>query len=130
MMRSSTTLPLRVRPGRLLLFAPDLEVARAFYADVLGLRLLNETDRQLEFECDGLPIDIFKCDHGRSPGLHSSEAGVAMAFQVEDLDEVVQSLRDAGVPVLHDAPGVNAMGRYVAFTDPFGVVHELIEVAA
>ena len=122
------TLPLRLRPGRLILFAPDLALAKSFYADVLGLRLLDETDRQLQFQCGDVPIDVFKCDRDRRPGAHSSEAGVAMAFEVDDLDAAAQSLRGAGVQVLHDTPGANAQGRYIAFCDPFGVVHELIEL--
>jgi lactoylglutathione lyase len=122
------TLPLLLRPGRLIVFAPDLTVAKRFYGDVLGLRLLNETARQLEFQSGDFPIDVFKCDRDCLPRAHSSEAGVAMAFQVDDLDEAVQSLRRAGVHVLHDTPGANAQGRYIAFSDPFGVVHELIEV--
>lgn len=39
------------------------------------------------------------------------------------------ALRQAGVRLLHGEPGENTAGRYAAFVDPFGIVHEIFEPA-
>lgn len=63
-------------------------------------------------------------------GDYSNEAGVSVSFTVPDLEAAMQTLREAGVDVLHEVPNTATDGtRYAAFADPFGTVFELIEVS-
>ena len=39
----------------------------------------------------------------------------------------VELLESQGVELLHEVPSSGPEGRYVAFVDPFGTVHELVE---
>ena len=41
--------------------------------------------------------------------------------------EKVKELKAKGVPFIHESPGQNQWGRYMAFKDPSGIVHELME---
>lgn len=119
--------PLALTAGRLLLFAPDLVEAERFYREVLELRLLETTDQRISFDCAGFRIDIFKCRKSRTSENHSHEAGAAMAFVVPRIEAAMATLLERGVRLLHQVPAVNATGRYAAFCDPFGIVHELFE---
>ena len=111
----------------LLVFAPDLPSAKSFYCQVLGLAVHDETDGHLELRGGDVRLLIFKCDSESSPEGYSTRAGSSVAFGVSDLDAEFRRLRVLGVTVLHDEPASGPVGRYIAFTDPFGTVHELIE---
>lgn len=116
--------------GRIHVFAPDLDRARTFYADVLGLQLREIHDGLMRFAGADFEIDIFQCDRASQVGDYSSEAGVSVSFTVRNLEAAMQTLREAGVEVLHEVPNTASDGtRYVAFADPFGTVFELIEAA-
>lgn len=122
--------PLALTAGRLLLFAPDLVEAERFYREALDLRLVEKADQRISFDCDGFRIDIFKCERSRTSEHHSYEAGTAMAFMVPQIEAAMATLIERGVRLLHEIPAVNSTGRYAAFSDPFGTVHELFEPAA
>ena len=117
----------RVTLDSLLVFAPDLSSAKRFYEQVLGLVVHVETAEHLELQGADFRVSIFKCDASSSPESYSTRAGSSIAFGVADLDSEVSRLRDLGVTVLHDEPVSGPVGRYVAFVDPFGTVHELVE---
>ena len=111
----------------LLVFAPDLPSAKRFYEQVLGLTARAETPEHLELQGAGFRMTVFRCDAPGSTDGYSTRAGSSIAFGVADLDAEVRRLRDLGVTVLHDEPATGPAGRFVAFTDPFGTVHELVE---
>ena len=113
--------------GALLVFAPSLDEARQFYGDVLGLHIERETDDMLLFREPSFQLAIFECAETSSPEVHSHVAGSAIVFSVPSLDSAIAELSAKGVRFLHTAPAAGALGRYVAFADPFGTVHELSE---
>ena len=111
----------------ILVFAPSLLEARRFYGDVLGLSLERETAEMLLFHLPGLRLAVFRCEVATSPESHSKVAGSAAVFSVPSLERAMAELSAKGVRFLHSEPAEGPLGRYVAFCDPFGTVHELAE---
>lgn len=112
---------------KILVFAPSLEGARSFYGSVLGLQLERETDEMLLFHTPGLQLAVFRCERDTSPAEHSKAAGSCAVFTVPSLDAAMAELRTQGVRFVHESPAHGPLGRYAAFADPFGTVHELAE---
>jgi catechol 2,3-dioxygenase-like lactoylglutathione lyase family enzyme len=71
--------------------AQDLERARAFYADKLGLEPAEERPGGLLYRCAGGEFALF-ASGGAPSGAHTQ-----MAFDVDDLAATVAALRDRGV---------------------------------
>ncbi|MEV0982542.1 MULTISPECIES: VOC family protein [unclassified Streptomyces] len=81
--------------------ARDLERARRFYADKLGLRPVDERPGGLLYRCGGVDFVVFGST-GSSPGTFTQ-----MAFEVDDIEAVVAELRRRGVVFEDvDAPGL------------------------
>lgn len=112
-----------------LVFAPDLAAARRFYVDILGFSIAVETDAHIELSGADFSLTIFRCESSASAEGYSERAGTSIAISTPDLAGEVQRLRSHGVTILHDEPASGPVGRYVAFVDPFGTVHELVECA-
>lgn len=113
-----------------LVFAPDLADARRFYADILDFSVSLETDSHIELSGSDFRLTIFRCESPTSAEGYSNRAGSSLAISTPDLPGEVQRLRSHGVTILHDEPAAGPVGRYVAFVDPFGTVHELVESPA
>jgi catechol 2,3-dioxygenase-like lactoylglutathione lyase family enzyme len=71
--------------------AQDLERARAFYRDKLGLEPVEERPGGLRYQCGSGGFALF-ASGGAPSGEHTQ-----MAFTVSDLDAVVTELRARGV---------------------------------
>jgi glyoxylase I family protein len=112
---------------QIMIFVPDLVEAKRFYCDLLGFGLIEETDSCLTFDHDGCSFVAYLCDTGSEVRNYSREARSVFVFEVDSLDRRLASLRAKGVTVLHDVPSENDRGRYAAFADPFGNVHEIWE---
>lgn len=81
--------------------AQDLERARAFYADKLGLEPSEERPGGLRYQLPGSEFVLF-ASAGAPSGDHTQ-----MAFEVEDLAAVVAELRGRGVVFEeYDLPGL------------------------
>lgn len=79
----------------------DMDRARAFYADRLGLEPSEERRGGLLYRCAGGEFALFQSAGGPS-GTHTQ-----MAFDVDDLDAVVAALRERGaVFEEYDLPGL------------------------
>jgi len=113
--------------GKMMIFVTDLAEAKQFYGDVLGFRLKSEDERSLEFEQEGCELIAFKCRQNGSIDNYSEVARSVFVFEVASIDEALTDLRAKGVRFLHPEPAVNKFGRYAAFSDPFGNVHEIFE---
>lgn len=111
----------------LLVFAPDLELARHFYGDILGLQLQSSEERLLTFTGDGFVLNIFPCESSTSSLEHSRRAGCTVSFNVASLETTMAELSAKGVRFLHESPNHGPFGRYVAFEDPFGTVFEFLQ---
>ncbi|MGV9786205.1 VOC family protein [Streptomyces sp. NPDC003435] len=71
--------------------AQDLERARRFYSEKLGLEPFDERPGGLLYRCGGTDFVVFQST-GASPGTFTQ-----MGFQVDDLDAVVSELRANGI---------------------------------
>jgi catechol 2,3-dioxygenase-like lactoylglutathione lyase family enzyme len=80
--------------------AQDLERARAFYRDQLGLEPVEEREGGLRYCCAAGEFHVF-LSSGRASG-----ASTQLGFEVEDIDATVAELRERGVIFERfDAPG-------------------------
>lgn len=81
--------------------ARDLERARRFYSEVLGLDPVDERPGGLLYRCGGTEFALFASTGG------SSGTFTQMGWAVEDLDSVVAELRARGVRFEEvDVPGL------------------------
>lgn len=113
--------------NRIIIFVPDLEKARQFYSGVLGFEVETENEKSLSFRGAGCEFVAYKCRKPTTVGDYANEARAVFVFEVPDLEAAIEKLRAHNATVLHDTPGENENGRYVAFVDPFGIVHEILE---
>ncbi|MEV4244483.1 VOC family protein [Streptosporangium canum] len=85
--------------------ARDLDRARAFYAEKLGLEPVEERPGGLLYRCGGGRFALF-ASTGTASGDHTQ-----MAWEVDDLEAVVEELRSRGVVFEEvDAPGFRTVG--------------------
>ena len=84
--------------------AQDLERARRFYADQLGLEPAEVRPGGLRYRCAAGSFSVFE-SAGRPSGEHTQ-----LAWQVEDVDATVALLRGRGVVFEeYDAPGLRTV---------------------
>lgn len=55
-------------------------------------------------------------------------ARTTLNLSVNNLDKLISDLKGKGVEIIHNESQKAAVGIYAAFQDPFGIVHELLEV--
>ena len=84
--------------------AQDLDRARAFYAEKLGLEPVEERQGGLRYVCAGGEFALFE-SAGSSSGDHTQ-----MGWEVEDIDATVRELRARGVVFEeYDGPGLETV---------------------
>jgi catechol 2,3-dioxygenase-like lactoylglutathione lyase family enzyme len=84
--------------------AQDLDRARRFYAEKLGLEPVDERPGGLLYRCASGEFSLFE-SAGASPGTFTQ-----MAFEVDDLEAVVAELRSRGVVFEeYDLPGLRTV---------------------
>jgi catechol 2,3-dioxygenase-like lactoylglutathione lyase family enzyme len=84
--------------------AQDLNRARAFYADKLGLEPVEEREGGLRYVCAGGEFALFESQGGPS-GDHTQ-----MGWEVEDIEATVAGLRSRGVVFeQYDLPGLRTV---------------------
>ena len=94
--------------------AQDLERARAFYRDKLGLEPIEERIGGLRYLCGSTEFHLF------SSGGTPSGASTQMAFEVEDLETTLADLRARGVTFERfQMPGFDADGDTIAAPDNY-----------
>jgi catechol 2,3-dioxygenase-like lactoylglutathione lyase family enzyme len=84
--------------------AQDLERARSFYAEKLGLRPIEERPGGLRYRCGTSWFALFESS-GAPSGAHTQ-----MAWEVDDLEATVDELRRRGVVFeAYDLPGLKTV---------------------
>jgi catechol 2,3-dioxygenase-like lactoylglutathione lyase family enzyme len=108
-----------VRVAHVILSVSDLETARVFYADVLGLPQHGESGAFVFFDAGSVVLAI-------RPGPAAASPATEIVFAVDDVDAAYRSLRERGIqfrteprPVMND--GERDLVA-VDFTDPDGHV--------
>ena len=116
------------------LYAPDVAAAAAFYADALGLRLVDGPDElAAAFRLDdGGVLLIFDPSRASVPGRpapsHGATGAGHLAFSVEEgtLAAWSEKLRERGVEIELERPW-ECSGRSIYVRDPAGNSVELVE---
>lgn len=81
--------------------ANDLDRARRFYSEKLGLEPVEERPGGLRYQCGGSSFALFE-SAGSASGTHTQ-----MGWEVDDIEATVAALRARGVVFLeYDAPGL------------------------
>ena len=94
--------------------AQDLERARAFYRDKLGLEPLEERSGGLRYVCGLTEFHLFS-----SAGAPSGES-TQMGFEVENLEATLADLRARGVTFERfEMPGFDVSGDTIAAPDNY-----------
>lgn len=101
----------------------DLEKAKQFYSEVLGLKKMFEMEGWAEFS------------HGKGAaaiGLsgnpaNTMQSGATVVLQVEDIDKTRQELIRHGVKFENEVEEVQGVVRLTAFRDPFGNLLQLAQ---
>ena len=101
----------------------DIERAKSFYGDTLGLRITNEDGDWAEVDANGLTLGL----NGREPLGARGEGGPIVTFQPQaGLEETVDDLKGQGVEV---PAGISEhpWGRVATFKDSEGNDIQLYE---
>jgi catechol 2,3-dioxygenase-like lactoylglutathione lyase family enzyme len=94
--------------------AQDLDRARRFYSDRLGLEPLEERTGGLRYLCGTTEFHIF-ASSGQASG-RSTQLG----FEVEDLDQTVADLRARGLEfATFDMPGIEVIDEIIVVPDNY-----------
>jgi predicted enzyme related to lactoylglutathione lyase len=102
----------------IVLYSEDLDRARAFYRDVLGLPLLLDEGHVIHFDAGTVRLAIHRCP----PGQRREAPEGFLVFGVEDLAIVHEELRKRGAEFL-GPPATRPYGRVAYLHDPEG--HEI-----
>ncbi|TLZ94689.1 MAG: hypothetical protein E6K04_01305 [Methanobacteriota archaeon] len=102
----------------IVLYSEDLDRARAFYRDVLGLPLLLDEGHVIHFDAGTIRLAIHRCP----PGQRREAPEGFLVFGVEDLAVVHEALRLRGAEFL-GPPANRPYGRVAYLHDPEG--HEI-----
>ena len=94
--------------------AQDLERARAFYAEKLGLEPVEEREGGLRYVCAAGEFGIFQ-SAGTASGDHTQ-----MAWEVDDVEATVRELRARGVVFEeYDLPGLKTVDGIADIEDNY-----------
>jgi len=122
--------------GMLQINVTDLHAARAFYRDTLGFEVREPFGAEGPFELDlgpGPTVLVYQVARS-APVEYGEQTGLTLVVHTEDLDGTVADWRARGVELVpiawsEDDSGIAGCpyGRFIAFRDPFGNVHELLQ---
>jgi len=110
-----------------LLVVRDLSASKNFYVDLLGLKLVEEHEDSLRLTIGSHNVFIFQGTMDATHDEHGYHASSTLVLTVSNLDDKISELKSKGVAFIHESPNENRWGRYAAFTDPSGIVNELME---
>ena len=109
----------------------DLDRAKSFYADTLGLDTVDQMGEEVvSMRSGSTSIDVYRSDYA------GTNKATALTFNVEDIAAEVRELKDKGVTFEHyDMDGLTREGdiysaegmRTAWFKDPDGNILSLIE---
>ena len=108
-------------PIDVVLLATDLEASKDFYANKIGLEIVNDTPYAVQFNCGG----------GSQLGVSKSSVGTAdpqtqAAFRVKDLAAELAELRSRGVKIEdYDLPDLKTVDGVAEV--PFGLMAWFID---
>ena len=109
----------------------DLDRARKFYEDTLGLKTKDEWGEGVTLKSGDTRINLYRSEFA------GTNKATSLTFQVDDVEKEVTNLKDKGIFFEHyDLPGLQSKGDlYVGekgfktawFKDPDGNILSLVE---
>ncbi len=109
----------------------DLDRAKQFYTDTLGLKAIdNEDDEVVVLKSGDSVVNVYRSDYA------GTNEATAVTWEVDDIDTEVQALRTKGVMFEHyDMPGLELQGdvhvgdhmKVAWFKDPDGNILNIVE---
>ena len=106
-------------------YVPELQAALNFYTTALGYEVEQTYGPCIaQLKTPGTTLILQEIEPGQAASLRPC---VALAFQTEDIAASMRQVQQSGGTLLHDTPQPCPVGLYVQFTDPAGVLHELLE---
>jgi len=110
-----------------LLVVQNLHLSIDFYVNLLGLDLVEEHSNCVKLTAGYHEVIMFEGTMASIEYKHGYNANSTLVFTVKNLDEKINQLKSKGVVFVHESPNQNRWGRYAAFKDPSGIVHEVFE---
>ncbi|GGP67674.1 SMU1112c/YaeR family gloxylase I-like metalloprotein [Shewanella saliphila] len=115
----------------------DYPRSKAFYTQVLGLKIIAENYRQARDSYkldlalpDGSQIELFSFNGAPPrPSFPEAQGLRHLAFKVDDINQVVQHLQQQGVEVEPIRVDEYTHKQYTFFSDPDGLPLELYQTA-
>jgi len=108
----------------------DLDLAIKWYQEVLGFELSKEHYHHpvaVDLVHQGCRLLLHIADRkAKIDYPHVSQTLICLG--TGDIRRTIAELKSKGVKVLHDEPKKFPAGLFCAFKDPFGNVHELVEL--
>jgi catechol 2,3-dioxygenase-like lactoylglutathione lyase family enzyme len=113
-----------------MLAVKDLDRARAFYEDKLGLTETDDFGEGFMLKSGDTPITVYKSEFA------GTNKATALTFDVDDIDDEVRALKDKGIAFEHyQLEGLTPRGdiyegegmKTAWFKDPDGNILSLIE---
>jgi predicted enzyme related to lactoylglutathione lyase len=112
------------------LMTRDVAGASKFYTELLGWKAVDSG-------MSGPPYTLFKADDKDAGGMMEMPAEIPkevpshwMAYiTVDDVDSLVDKVKDMGGQILHGPQDVPDVGRFIVIQDPAGAVVSLIKMA-
>ncbi len=125
-----------LRTGLIQINVTDLQEARAFYGERLGIPLRDRFGPDGPFELElgeGPPVLVYQVPVA-VPVDYGNQTGVTLVLYTDDLEGTVATWRERGVELIpiewsEEDSGIAPCpyGRFIAFRDPFGNALELLE---
>ncbi|MGX1752013.1 SMU1112c/YaeR family gloxylase I-like metalloprotein [Sphingobacterium sp. NPDC055346] len=114
----------------------DYAISKAFYTEVLGLTILQETYREardsykLDLALQGeYIIELFSFPNPAERPSYPEARGLRhLAFKVEDIEKQVEELNKAGIKTEPIRIDETSNKKFTFFTDPDGLPLELYEI--
>lgn len=116
--------PIRIHHVQITVTAQQVEAARAFYCDVLGLREVEKPDSLKARGGFWLEIGQQQVHVGVEDKAHKPQTKAHIAYQVEQLAAWREHLSRAGIEIIDSIP-IPGFERF-EFRDPFGNRIEMI----
>jgi glyoxylase I family protein len=114
--------------GEVQRFVSKLDKAKDFYANILGLKLVETSEDWLVFDVSGVEFIIMG---GAAPGqrkeTYGSECSTVLCLKSDHIFQDYERLKEKGVQFFSGINEVTPGKYYVAFQDPEGNLLELIQ---
>ncbi len=116
---------------QLQVYVTDIEKAVEFYGSNFGFTEIsrNYLPQTMPMQFGDTRVVFHKVDK-KADVNYPADAQTFMVFKVSNLKSFMKKLKDNKTELLHNEPQKAAPGMYAAFRDPFGNVHEILEVTS